>query len=52
VSDDELAEITVTVLHNHLPKLSEAGVIEFDYETNTVCLGPQFETAKDVLRVV
>lgn len=51
-SDDEAVEITITLVHNHLPKLSEAEVIDVDHETSTVKQGDRFEAAKRLLQVV
>lgn len=51
-SDEEPVEITIALVHNHLPKLSEAGVIDVDRETNTVEKGDRFEAAKRLLQVV
>lgn len=51
-SDDERVEIAITLIHNHLPRLSEAGVIEVDYDTNTVGEGDRMQTAMALLRVV
>lgn len=51
-SDDERVEPTVALFHAHLPKLEEAGVVEVDHETNTVCEGDRFDLATSVLEVV
>ena len=51
-SDDTLVGITVALYHNHLPMMSEAGVIDVDHETNTVREGDRYETAMELLRVV
>lgn len=46
------AELTITLLHNHLPKLDEAGVVEVDDETKTVREGDRFDVATSFLEVV
>lgn len=51
-SSDQLVEITISLFHNHLPKMREAGVIDVDHETNTVQEGNRFETAKSLLEIV
>lgn len=49
---DEMTEISVMLLHNHLPKMEAAGVLEVDHETNTVDKGHHFEIAHSVLAEV
>lgn len=51
-SADELVEITITLLHNHLPKMNEAGVIDVDHDADTVQKGDRFEAAKLLLQVM
>ena len=51
-SDDTLAEIAVTLLHNHLPRMDEAGVIDVDHETSTVQEGDRYDIATSLLEVV
>ena len=41
--DDELENETIALIHNHLPKLAEAGFINWDQEQRTVTRGPRFE---------
>lgn len=35
--------------HNHLPKLDESGVIDYDRRAKTIVKGPAFEEVKSVL---
>lgn len=41
--DDELENGTVDLIHNHLPKLAEAGFINWDQEQQIVTRGERFE---------
>lgn len=52
LSTDTLVEITVTLLHNHLPKMNDAGVVDVDHETSTVQEGDRFEIATALVAVV
>ena len=51
-SDDRLNEVTISLLHTHLPKMDEAGVVEVDHETKTIQEGDRFCTAASLLEVV
>jgi hypothetical protein len=42
-SDDELDNETIALIHNHLPKLAEAGFIDWNQEQHLVTRGPRFE---------
>lgn len=39
VSDDELRRTYVGLRHNHLPKLADLGVLEYDEDTDLVAVG-------------
>jgi hypothetical protein len=41
--DDELENGTIDLFHNHLPKLAEAGFVNWDQEQHIVTRGPRFE---------
>lgn len=51
-SADERVEITITLLHNHLPKMAEAGVIDVDDDADTVQKGDRFDAAELLLQVM
>lgn len=51
-SDETRAGITITLLHNHLPRMDEAEVVEFDHEANTVSEGGDFDVAVALLEAV
>lgn len=50
--DDQKADIDISLVHNHLPKLEDAGVVEVNSETRTVQRGDRFETARTLLEAV
>jgi len=50
--DERLAEVTITLLHTHLPKMDEAGMVDLDHETKTVQKGDRFSTAVSLLEVI
>lgn len=41
--DDELENETIALIHNHLPKLAEAGFINWNQEQRIATRGPRFE---------
>lgn len=51
-SDERRAEITIALLHNHLPRMDEAAVVEFDREASTVSEGADFDDAAALLEAV
>jgi hypothetical protein len=44
--------VRIELRHNHLPKLEEAGLVEWDRETGTVSRGPEFEAVEPALRLL
>lgn len=50
VEDVETLKIHMT--HSHLPKLEEAGVIEWDQETNTIRKGARFNEIRPLLELM
>jgi hypothetical protein len=44
--------LEIELIHSHLPKLEEAGYIEWDRETQTASRGPAFEEIESALRVL
>ena len=51
-ADDEVELKSVELYHAHLPKLDEAGYIEWDKDTNTIRRGPNFDEIAPVLRLM
>jgi hypothetical protein len=47
VSDSQ--DIELSLYHNHLPKLSQTGFINWNRETDTISRGPQFEKIEHIL---
>lgn len=42
----------IALYHNHLPKLSEYGFIDWDRDANEVTTGPNFDTIKPLLELL
>lgn len=51
-SPSEQGTLMISMRHTHLPKLEEAGFIEWDRETNVVRKGPQFEEIRPLLELM
>ncbi|WP_222917179.1 ArsR family transcriptional regulator [Natrinema sp. SYSU A 869] len=54
VSDDagpdaESESVRIEMYHIHLPKLDDAGFVEWDRERDQVRKGPKFETVEELL---
>jgi predicted transcriptional regulator len=43
----DLENRTVQLYHRHIPKLVDAGLVEFDRDRRRVALAPDFEAAED-----
>jgi Ser-tRNA(Ala) deacylase AlaX len=50
--DDDLELLTTELYHVHLPKLVDAGYIEWDEETRIIRRGPNFEEIAPLLRLM
>jgi len=50
--DDDLELLTTELFHAHLPKLAEAGYIEWNEDTHTVRRGPNFDDIAPLLRLM
>jgi hypothetical protein len=50
--DDDLELLTTELYHAHLPKLAEAGYIEWDEEKRTIRRGPNFDEIGPLLRLM
>lgn len=51
-SDEELDELLIGMIHTHLPKMEEIGVIEWDRGDNVVTKGPTFDELRPLLELV
>jgi hypothetical protein len=49
---DDNQNIKVALHHNHLPKLSRTGFIDWDREANTINRGANFEELEPVLKLL
>ncbi|MFD1647637.1 DUF7344 domain-containing protein [Haloarchaeobius litoreus] len=52
LEDEGLEQLMIQMRHVHLPKLAESGFIEWDQETNTIRMGPQFEEIRPLLELM
>jgi predicted transcriptional regulator len=52
LSDDELADFRIHMTHRNLPKLVDAGVIEWDQAENVVTKGPRFDDLRPLLELM
>lgn len=53
LEDDGTSEDSPAGLHHsHLPKLDNAGFIDWDRQTNTVMRGPRFDEIESVLEIL
>lgn len=50
--DDELERLEIAMTHTHLPKLEEAGFIDWDREAGLVRKGSRFEDIKPLLELL
>jgi hypothetical protein len=50
--DADVHEVRVNLYHNHLPKLDEAGFVDWDRDTDEITRGPAFEEIEPMLRAV
>lgn len=44
--------LEISIIHNHLPTLSEMGFIEWDRETNEISKGPKWDEIAPVLTLI
>lgn len=49
LADEDLETLQIHMTHTHLPKLEDAGFIEWDRDTNTVRKGPRFDEIRPLL---
>jgi hypothetical protein len=50
--DDDKESTEIDLRHNHLPKLAEAGYIEWDPDTGEISKGPRFEEIEPLLDLI
>ncbi len=49
---DALDTLHLQLYHAHLPKLADAGFVDWDRDTGTITRGPQFEEIEPLLRLM
>ncbi len=49
---NETASAEIELYHNHLPKLAEAGYIEWDPDTGEISEGPRFDEVEPLLELI
>lgn len=52
IADEDLEQLKVHITHIHLPKLEDAGLIEWDRDTNEIRKGSQFEEIRPLLQLM
>lgn len=50
--DDALAVVEQKLYHIHLPKLADAGFIDWNHETGIITRGPRFKQIEPLLRLM
>lgn len=50
--DDTLELLTQQLYHTHLPKLDDAGFVDWDRESGRITRGPRFEEIEPLLRLM
>lgn len=51
-SGSEGEGIDISLIHNHLPRLDDAGHIEWDRETGAISKGPRFDEIEPLLNLI
>ncbi|UHQ99012.1 helix-turn-helix domain-containing protein (plasmid) [Natrinema zhouii] len=51
LGDEQLEELQIEMCHNHLPRLEDAGFIEWQKKQDIVVKGPEFEQIEPVLEM-
>ena len=49
---DDIESLKIAMIHSHLPKLEEAGFIEWDRERHAVRKGPRFDQIRPLLELM
>lgn len=50
--EEDRTEREITLAHNHLPTLEEAGYIEWDRDTGEISKGPRFDEIEPFLELI
>jgi hypothetical protein len=50
--NDEPDILRIELRHNHLPKLDDAGLVDWDPEAETLAHGPRFEAVEPFLELI
>ena len=51
-SNEDVDNLTIQMIHKHLPKLDSAEIIEWDQETEQVVKGPRFEDIRPLIQMI
>ncbi|NGM71257.1 ArsR family transcriptional regulator [Natronolimnobius sp. AArcel1] len=52
IADDDLAALRTQMRHVHLPKLEDAGLVEWDRKANVLRKGPRFDEIRPLLKLM
>jgi hypothetical protein len=52
LADEDLETLKIHMTHSHLPKLEDAGFIEWNRDTNAVRKGPRFDEIRPLLELM
>lgn len=50
--DDGREDLEVALTHSHLPKLADAGYIQWDQDTGEISRGPRFDEIEPLLELI
>lgn len=50
--ESDVENLEFDLVHNHLPKLEEAGYIEWDRDTGEISRGPRFDEIEPILELI
>jgi len=51
-SGDDVGDAEIQLVHNHLPRLAEAGYIEWDRDAGTISKGPRYDEIRPLLELM
>ena len=49
VSEDAVNRVTVSLVHNHLPRLSDHGLLNYDHRSGDIVVGEQFDAIRSTV---